>query len=343
MILEPLKIWQKKYILLAVNDNKVVNNVEKVGGQHWSLLVYTIKENTWYHYDSINNLNIKEARFLVGRLQEYILPNSIPNLTNAHCTQQNNSYDCGAYTMIYAQKIASILTGKHTQDMAINPCSVEKEEVKNLRDKVRAMITNPASFEHKEEKNKEHPKEKPCGERNVAPKDKKDPKQFPNLNKNKICLFLTKGKCRYGANGENQLGKCKRYHPEQCRLFNLNGTMDKGCKKGDNCENWHPTYFCHLSINSKKCSRVDCYFKHHKNCKVTYSNNNDFLEPRKQNGRQMRHPGQQKYMARWQHNQQQYYHHQQYPQLGNRPNRKIPMNQLTEVIQSVIHEMNRLY
>ena len=360
MILEPLNIWQRKYILLAVNDNKVVDNVEKVGGQHWSLLVYTIRDNTWYHYDSMNNSNIGEARFLVGRLQEYIRPGSTPNITNAHCTQQNNNYDCGAYTMVYAQKIANILTGEHTQKMAINPCSVEKEEVNNVRDKVRGMITNTASpvsititttetidlekrKENKEEKNKEHPKGKPCGEGNVVPKDLKDPKKFPNLNKNQICHFLTKGKCRYGASGENQLGKCKRYHPEQCRLFNLNGTMEKGCKKGDNCENWHPTYFCHLSINSKKCSRVDCYFKHHKNCKVTYSNNNDFLEPRNQNGRHMRHPGQQKYMARWQHNQQQHYHHQQFPQLGNRPNKQIPMNQLTQVIQSVIYEMNRLY
>ena len=137
-----------------------------------------------------------------------------------------------------------------------------------MRDKVRVMITNMTTttdLETKMEKKiVKHQKGKPCEEGNAPHKNLKDPKKFPNLNKNKICHFLIKGKCRYGANGENQLGKCKRYHPEQCRLFNLNGTMEKGCKNGDNCENWHPTYFCHLSINSKKCSRVDCYFKHHK-------------------------------------------------------------------------------
>ena len=63
MILQPLNIWQKKYIIMAVNDNKL----DKSGGQHWSLLVYTIKENVWYHYDSLNNFNLGEARFLVGR------------------------------------------------------------------------------------------------------------------------------------------------------------------------------------------------------------------------------------------------------------------------------------
>ena len=126
MTLEPLNIWQKKYILLAVNDNKL----EAAGGQHWSLLVYTIKENTWYHYDSLKNLNIGEARFLAGRLQEYIRPGSTPILTTARCTQQNNNIDCGAYTMIHAQKIASILTGEHTKDMAINTCIVGTEEVK---------------------------------------------------------------------------------------------------------------------------------------------------------------------------------------------------------------------
>ena len=66
MILQPLNIWQKKYLLMAVNDNKL----DQSGGQHWSLLVYKIMENTWYHSDSLNISNLKEARFLVRTLQE---------------------------------------------------------------------------------------------------------------------------------------------------------------------------------------------------------------------------------------------------------------------------------
>ena len=55
----------------------------------------------------------------------------------------------------------------------------------------------------------------------------KDVKKFPNMNKDKICTFLTNGKCRFGAKGENQLGKCDKYHPNQCRTYNLNGLTEK--------------------------------------------------------------------------------------------------------------------
>ncbi|CAL4123351.1 unnamed protein product [Meganyctiphanes norvegica] len=129
MILEPLNVWQKKYIFMAVNDNKL----NESGGQHWSLLVYTIKENIWYHFDSLNNFNLGEARFLVGRLQEYLHPGATPKITAASCTQQDNNYDCGAYTMIYAQNIAEKLTREDHTNMAINKYFVDKEVTKSLR------------------------------------------------------------------------------------------------------------------------------------------------------------------------------------------------------------------
>ena len=205
----------------------------------------------------------------------------------------------------------------------------------------------------------------------ISHKDLKDPKNFPNLNKDKLCYFLTKGTCKFGAKGENYLGKCIKYHPDQCREYNLNGTMERGCKKGDKCEKWHPTYFCHLSINSKICNRVDCYFKHHKNCEITKSDN--FLATKKENRRPHSLPGQQhSTFNKWQQNhqphhqnhqphhqnhhqqyQQQYQpqYHQQYHQIDNNFNQQrptnqspqIPYEQLKQVIQSVILEMNNNY
>ena len=377
MILEPLNIWQKKYIIMAVNDNKL----DKAGGQHWSLLVYTIKENVWYHYDSLNNFNLGEARFLVGRLQEYIRPGAIPNITAASCTQQDNTYDCGAYTMICAEKLADILASEAHSVRAINPCYVKKEDTKTLRNKVRKLITTKeiASKDKRENNDKEvtkqsnrkHSKEtinvvKENGQtkieaKAICPKDSKDPKKFPNINKDKICVFLTKGNCRYGAKGENNLGKCNRYHPDQCRNYNLNGTMENGCKKGDKCEKWHPTYFCHLSINSKICHRVDCHFKHHRNCTVAKSDN--FLATKRENMQPHSHSGPKNPMYnKWQHHQpyhsqhpqHQTYHqqyHQRYHQMGNNFNQprhtnqspQIPYDQLKQVIQSVILEMNSTY
>ena len=185
-------------------------------------------------------------------------------------------------------------------------------------------------------------------EKVVYDKDQRDPKNFPNLNKDKLCYFLTKGKCKYGAKGENHLGKCIKYHPDQCREYNLNGTMEKGCKKGDKCEKWHPTYFCHLSISSKTCKRVDCYFKHHRNCTVTKCVN--FLDTKK-NRRPLPPLGHQYPMynkLQQQHQPRMHYqqNHQQYHQLGNinqhhaTQSPQIPYEQLKQVIQTVISEMN---
>ena len=118
----------------------------------------------------------------------------------------------------------------------------------------------------------------------------KDVKIFPNMNKNKICNFLTKGICRYGAKGKNQLGQCNKYHPNQCSNYNLNGTRDLGCKNGRSCNEWHATYICRSSANSKTCTRPECPFKHHRDCTVNKHDNflvnqSPYMMPRQYQGR----------------------------------------------------------
>ena len=374
IILEPLNIWKKKYIFLAVSDNKIVS---KVGGQHWSLLMYTLKENMWYHYDSLNNLNLREARYLVGRVQDYLRPETTPKITEAVCSQQGDNYDCGAYIMAYTQEIVRRL--KESSHTSVNKCIVDKNIPNQLRNKIRCMIqtkmsdskTDQIKDDDEEDRDKNKIKrrteklmmkskneEVEEDEKVDDSKNFKDPKIYPNLNKDKICYFLTKGHCKYGAKGENHLGKCIKYHPDQCREYNLNGTMEKGCKKGNKCEKWHSTYFCHLSSNSKTCKRVDCYFKHHKNCKVTKSEY--FLDPKKENRRPLLPQGPQyPTYNKWQnhhqpqhqqHSRQSHHQYHQYHQIGNNfhhqqqamqtPQIPIPFDQLKQVIQTVIHEMN---
>ena len=121
--------------------------------------------------------------------------------------------------------------------------------------------------------------------------DFKDVKRYPNMNRDQMCRFLARGTCRYGANGENELGKCNRYHPNQCKDYNQNGTTENGCKKGNECNNWHATYICRLSINSNVCTRINCIYKHHKNCSTTNNENeynflanNQYSMPRQQRG-----------------------------------------------------------
>ena len=75
-----------------------------------------------------------------------------------------------------------------------------------------------------------------AGDHGVSPPNYGDVEQYPNLNKKKICYFLIKGICHFGARGENKYGKCDKYHPKHCQAYNLNGTMESECKNGSKCK-----------------------------------------------------------------------------------------------------------
>ena len=181
---------------------------------------------------------------------------------------------------------------------------------------------------------------------NATQPNLKDVKKFPNMNKNKICTFLTKGRCRYGAKGENHLGKCDKYHPNQCKAYNLNGQTENGCKKGLKCSEWHATYLCRSSANSKTCTRPECPFKHHKDCTISrrenfFNNaNNNFThrqyqgpnfpifnhrQPQQQNQRYNSH-----FSNQWR---------QPYQQTLNQPP-QIPQEQLVHMIRTILWEEN---
>ena len=289
-----LNIGQKEYVLMAVNNNKL----DKAGGYHWSLVVYKVKDDVWLHYDSMDPVNLKEAKSLVSRMQEYIEPGSTPMLFTMGSTQQKNNCDCGAYTMINAGKVALMLT----RELGISQFRVEKEDIANLRNKVCELLTSPEQQKIKDVsapsnfdgvkdnilidsqnsmfKKPLQPNPQPRNTTNKSTTTNlglADVKKYPNINRDKICPFLTRGTCRYGAKGENNLGKCQKYHPNQCKEYNLNGTTEKGCKKGKECSDWHATYICLLSANSNMCTRINCQFKHHKSCTTTKDNDN-FLE-----------------------------------------------------------------
>ena len=332
MILDPLNISEKKWILLAVNNNKA----DVAGGEHWSLLVYAVKENLWYHYDSLNNINLGDACILAKRVQQYIKPGSTPNISAALCTKQDNNIDCGAHTMINAEILASALDKSSLSNMEIPPYTISKEDITSMRNKIRGMIaTIPENTKTKDKdalapKDFDGFKDKPIKDNQNPPiqqplqylkdannksdntkLDLKNVRKYPNINRDKICLFLTRGNCRYGAKGENNLGKCNKYHPNQCKDYNINGTTANGCKKGNECTNWHATYICRLSANSNICNRINCNFKHHKNCSVTRNNEKDFLA--KEHDHRMYKQYQSPEISlpnRNQHQQQHYQHHQ---------------------------------
>lgn len=103
IFLEPLKASVRSIIFLALNDN---SNADRAGGSHWSLLVFSRRENTFFHFDSSHNSNM-----LAGVELANILKNAL-NYRNAEfvtvdCLQQSNSYDCGIHVLCNCQNIAN--------------------------------------------------------------------------------------------------------------------------------------------------------------------------------------------------------------------------------------------
>ena len=64
--LNAMQIWYNKYIYIPVSDNHT--NLEKQGGNHWSLLVYKLDDETWYHMDSCRGYNTNHARRLAEKI-----------------------------------------------------------------------------------------------------------------------------------------------------------------------------------------------------------------------------------------------------------------------------------
>lgn len=95
LFLEPLRAHDKDFLFFALNDNL---QVERAGGSHWSLLVYSRPENCFFHYDSSYGTNANHANLLENILIRALhVPNA--RAKEASCLQQSNSYDCGIHVL----------------------------------------------------------------------------------------------------------------------------------------------------------------------------------------------------------------------------------------------------
>lgn len=78
MFLDPLEIKKKKYIFFPVNDHQLS---ECTGGFHWSLLVLSQPEKTFYHFDSLHGSNYESAKELKSKLAHYCKGNDEQGLS----------------------------------------------------------------------------------------------------------------------------------------------------------------------------------------------------------------------------------------------------------------------
>lgn len=133
IFLDPLEARFKDHIFLAVNDN---SSVISSGGSHWSLLVYSRYDRKWYHYDSQRGSNHRDARCLVHRINTYLDRELPAPLVDANCTQQDNSYDCGAFVMIFAHRAAQ----QAVEGAVLGTCYVERQEASQMRELIKSLV-----------------------------------------------------------------------------------------------------------------------------------------------------------------------------------------------------------
>lgn len=99
-ILEPLQPYTKKFLFFAVNDN----DRDREGGTHWSLLVFSKSENSFYTFDSANNRNNYATSKIVEVLRR-VLNCQFAFYVNSQCTQQRNLFDCGIFVICNVENI----------------------------------------------------------------------------------------------------------------------------------------------------------------------------------------------------------------------------------------------
>lgn len=103
VFLDPLvKNKHYSYIFFPLNDQE---QLQTVGGTHWSLVVYGAQDKRLFHMDSIWDSNEKQARKLALKLKFYF-KDIIDIITPLPTRQQQNSYDCGIHLICNAENVA---------------------------------------------------------------------------------------------------------------------------------------------------------------------------------------------------------------------------------------------
>lgn len=115
---------------MPINDNP---DGYKVGGSHWSLLVLIKSENRFYYYDSMNNYNQAVAKVVCDKLTSYFSMQAKSKVTTLKEPAQENSYDCGIFTIIAVECAVQHLETHNTLDNFTFPCVTQLDCIKKKR------------------------------------------------------------------------------------------------------------------------------------------------------------------------------------------------------------------
>lgn len=131
-LLKEIHVIDKDFVFFALNNNETT----KAGGSHWSLLVLSMPESTFFHYDSSNKSNLSHCEHFVRDLKAAMKSTNL-KIKSPKCLQQNNSYDCGIHVLSMADKIGEFVDQVECVDGFEG---IEVEEVTNKRQEILAII-----------------------------------------------------------------------------------------------------------------------------------------------------------------------------------------------------------
>lgn len=136
-ILGDLNLVNKKIIFIPINDNR---DISRSGGSHWSLLAWNLKQSCFYYLDSMSNYNLSSAKSTKSTFEK-ALNMKDQKLVIIKSPQQNNSYDCGVYTIFFAELMSKNMECWDKPDYIVKTIEIIKDtDVRKKREDIRSII-----------------------------------------------------------------------------------------------------------------------------------------------------------------------------------------------------------
>lgn len=117
--LGPLKLNEKSIVFIPVSDSPpVFRRWNEFGstGTHWSLLLFDKVNNSFYYFDSMASANYEHARAISRNFKSILDITNEPSFIKVKTPQQENTVDCGIYTLL----VADAITLKLVEDSNFN-------------------------------------------------------------------------------------------------------------------------------------------------------------------------------------------------------------------------------
>ncbi len=131
----PLKLPKKKVVVLPINNASGQKNSSCSGETHWSVLVLTPADGHFYHFDSVGT-NRGAAKTVAGKLQRQLSFPS-PRLMHLGSATKDNSWDCGLFTLMNAERaISHLVQGRDGSDLT----PARKQDVEKMREHVLKVV-----------------------------------------------------------------------------------------------------------------------------------------------------------------------------------------------------------